>query len=111
MRSSAKTDLPLRLRNQLVKLGHDISIARRKRALSIAEVCEAAGISTATYGRLEKGDPGISLGVLAMVLLALGEQGRLDQLLDMSTDDTGLLLDESRLPKRITRRRPQVEVY
>ncbi|WMP19399.1 hypothetical protein [Thiothrix lacustris] len=36
-----------------------------------------------------------------MVLFALGEAGRINDLLDISRDETGLLLNEARLPKRV----------
>jgi hypothetical protein len=35
------------------------------------------------------------------VLFALGEADRINDLLDISRDETGLLLDEARLPKRV----------
>ena len=36
-----------------------------------------------------------------MVLFALGRGTPFDTLLDMAQDDTGLLLDQERLPKRV----------
>jgi len=51
--------------------------------------------------RIESGDPTVSLGALAMTLFALGEEERLSNLIDVATDDTGLLLDIENLPKRI----------
>lgn len=36
-----------------------------------------------------------------MVLFALGQGTPFDELLDVSKDHTGLLLDESRLPQRV----------
>ena len=39
-----------------------------------------------------------------MAFLALGELRRLDELIDVSKDDTGLMLDVDSLPKRIRRR-------
>ena len=64
------------------------------------------GVSQGTVARLEKGEPGVGLGSVAMALLALGELGRLGDLLDVSRDDTGLMLDLDSLPRRIRRRRP-----
>ena len=42
---------------------------------------------------------------VAMALLALGEIRRLHDLLDIATDDTGLLFDMESLPKRIRQTR------
>ncbi len=38
-----------------------------------------------------------------MAFLALGELQRIEELLDVSRDDTGLLLDVDNLPRRIRR--------
>ncbi len=89
------------IRRSLSKLGADINVARRKRGLTIAHVAEAASVSIDSVRRLEGGDPTISIGILAMVLLALGEQGRLGKIIDVADDTTGLVLDEARLPKRV----------
>ncbi len=62
------------------------------------------GVSQGTVMRIEKGEPGVGLGSLAMAFLALGELNRLGDLLDVSRDDTGLMLDLESLPRRIRRR-------
>ena len=54
-----------------------------------------------TIHRLEKGDAGVSLGALAMVLLVLGECDRISGLLDIAKDDIGLTLGIRDLPKRV----------
>ena len=59
------------------------------------------GVAKGTVIRLEKGDAGVSIGTLAMAFLALGELHRLEDIIDVSRDDAGLLLDQSRLPERI----------
>lgn len=99
--------MPVGLRRALTKLGGDMNVARRKRGMTIDEVAAAAAVSPQTVGRVERGDPTVSIGVLAMVLLALGEHRRIGDILDPSRDDAGLALDEARLPKRV-RRRPNV---
>jgi transcriptional regulator with XRE-family HTH domain len=91
----------------LKKLGSDISIARRKRNLSVEMMCERAVISKQTFQRVESGDPSVSLGALAMCLFALGEEHKLQDLLDVASDDTGLLSDIENLPKRIHRPKPR----
>ena len=104
MKSGAADSMPSSVRRMLAKLGDDVNIARRKRRLSVRHMTEAAGISANTLRRIEKGDPSVSVGGLAMVLLALGLNGRLGQIVDMGGDVTGLMLDLDHLPKRISRR-------
>jgi len=105
MRSNFIDIMPPKLRRLLKKLGADISIARKKRRLSIDMMCERTGIAKQTYQRVEKGDPTVSFGALAMCLFALGEEKRIGDLMDVSVDDTGLLLDRDSLPKRIRKPR------
>ncbi|MHB8252724.1 MAG: hypothetical protein ACYDEV_03295 [Acidiferrobacter sp.] len=100
---SATSSLPLspRIARTLIKFGHDIEIARKKRRLTVAALCERAGISAPLYRRLVKGAPGTSIGAYALVLYALGMGTPFDSLVDAARDDTGLLLEEERLPKRV----------
>ena len=86
-------------------LGANIKTARSKRRIAVKEFAERIGVSQSTVIRLEKGDSGVSLGTLAMACLVLGEIERISSFLDSGSDDTGLLLDQELLPKRIDRKR------
>src|SRR6266567_522804 len=70
------TRLPIPVTRALRKLGHDIRDARRRR-IPVAILAQRASISRTTLNKLEKGDPGVSLGACATVLFALGMAGRL----------------------------------
>jgi transcriptional regulator with XRE-family HTH domain len=87
--------------SELAKLGGDIAIARKRRRFTQLRLADGAGVNVATIRRLEKGEGGVSLGVLAMVLLTLGESGRLGNLLDAAKDDIGLVLGINELPQRV----------
>ncbi len=101
MRSAIHDVLPLQLRRSLVKFGHDVGVARRKRHLTVAMMAERTGLAKGTYLRLEKGDPSVAVGAYAMALLVLGFGEVFGNLADARRDDEGLLLDEERLPKRV----------
>ena len=103
--------LPLPVRRELRKLGRDIREARLRRRTPAAVVAERASISRTTLFKLEKGDPGVSIGIIGTVLFVLGMSGRLSQIADIRRDEQGLALDEERLPQRIRpmRRRPAKE--
>jgi DNA-binding XRE family transcriptional regulator len=101
MRSSVSDVLPSSVKRSLTKFGSDLATARRKRGLTILAVAERMGVAKNTYLRAEKGDPAVGLGVYAMALFVLGFGSPLGTLIDVSRDDTGLLLDEERLPKRV----------
>ncbi len=66
------------------------------------------GVSQGTLVRLEKGDPGVAVGAVAMAFLALGELHRIGSILDVSTDDTGLRVDIDSLPQRIHKAKPLI---
>ena len=85
----------------LLKLGTDIREARQRRRLTMAVVADRAFTSRASLQRVEAGDPGVSIGIYAAVLQALGLLKGLDQLADPSRDDIGQALSSAALPKRV----------
>ncbi len=108
MRASYIDIMPPKLARLLGKFGRDLAIARKKRHLSMAEMCERTALSKQTYQRVEKGDPTVSFGAVAMCLFALGEERRLGELIDAARDETGLLLSAESLPKRVRRAKPSL---
>lgn len=100
-----ESSLPIAVGRALRKLGEDIRDARRRRRIPTAVMAERASISRTTLNKVEKGDPGVSLGNYASVLFVLGLSERLSDLADVRTDTLGLDLEEERLPKRIRQSR------
>ena len=92
------------------KLGHDIRDARRRRRIPVAIMAERASISRMTLSKLERGEPGVSVGRYATVLFVLGMVDRLADLADPRDDAVGLALDEEHLPQRIRRSQGQKPV-
>jgi DNA-binding XRE family transcriptional regulator len=101
MKCAVSEILPPKVRRSLQKLGGDLVVARKKRHFTMAMMAERVGVSPSTYQRVEKGDPTVALGIYAMVLFVLGFDNTFGELLDMSRDEFGLLLDVERLPKRV----------
>ncbi len=106
--SRAKTALPVPVRRGLKKLGADISVARRRRSISTSLMAERAFTTRPTLMKIERGDPGVSLGIYASVLFVLGMTDRLSNLIDPAHDPLGLSLDQDRLPQRIRTPKGQV---
>ncbi len=67
-------------------------------------MAERAFITRKTLGRVERGDPGVSLGIYASVLFVLGMTDRVAGLVDPTTDRLGISLEDEQLPKRIRSR-------
>jgi len=101
MRSAITDVLPPALHRSLKKFGDDLSLARRKRHLTIEMMAERLGISVGTYRRAEKGDPSVAFGVYVMALHVLGFGTAFLGTIDASRDEHGLLLDANRVPKRV----------
>ena len=99
--SPAHSTLPIPVRRALLKLGHDIRDARRRRRIPSAVAAARASVSRMTLSKVEKGDPGVAMGTYATVLFVLGLAERLADVADPAQDKTGLQLEEEHLPLRI----------
>src|SRR6267378_1292753 len=101
MRKSRSRTLPIPVGRALRKLSHNIRDARRRRRIPVAIVAQRASISRTTLVKIEKGDPGVALGIYATVLFVMGMVERLAELADPKNDSVGLQLEEENLPQRI----------
>ena len=106
MKSAAHISMSPDVHLSLQKLGLDLQVARKKRRLRLADVAAAASCSIGTVRRLEAGDPGVSIGVLAVVLQQLDSQALLGDLVRLKDPDEAMPREKA-LPKRV--RRPAVK--
>jgi transcriptional regulator with XRE-family HTH domain len=104
-RSAALDALPAPVQRALTKLGEDIAAARRRRRITMAIMAERAFITRKTLARLERGEPGVSIGIYATVIFVLGMIDRLGGLVDSAADQLGRVLEDERLPRRVRPRR------
>jgi len=95
------TTPPSRVRRALLALGSDIRDARKRRGLSMEMVADRAFTSRKTLQRIEKGDHGVSIGIYASVLNALGLLDGLSTLANPANDEIGMRLASTSLPKRV----------
>lgn len=108
--SKATTALPLPVKRALRKLGGDISIARRRRKITTTLMAQRAFIDRRSLARVEKGDPGVSMGIYASVLFILGMADRLADLASAANDPMGQRLADEKLTQRVYQpRRPATE--
>jgi hypothetical protein len=89
------------VRRTLRKLGQDIRDARRRRGLPAEVVAHRAFTSRPAVQRVESGDHGVSIGIYAAVLQALGLLDEMGQIADPSRDQVGLALASEKLPERV----------
>ena len=100
-KSPTLSTLPIPVTRALRKLGHDIKDARRRRRIPMAMAAQRASISKPTLIKVERGDPGVSIGSYATVLFVMGMADRMADLVDPKNDPVGLQLEEEHLPQRI----------
>ena len=77
----------------LQQLGADLALARLRRKESLKTWAKRIGVSVPTLLRLEAGEPGVSLGVLATALWLVGRDGALATLATPREDRGALELD------------------
>lgn len=92
---------PLAVTKALMSLGTDMSEARRRRRIPAQLLADRAGVHRLTLGKIERGDPSVSMGAYATTLFALGHLEGLAGLADPSKDRVGLSLESERLPQRV----------
>lgn len=93
--------LPREVLQQLEALGQRVRIARVRRRLGTEDLAQACGIGRRTLYRIEKGDPGISLGTFMGVLWKLGLLDSMHGVADPDTDDHGKILEAAARPQRV----------
>jgi transcriptional regulator with XRE-family HTH domain len=99
--SRKKRPSPLQVKRALGTVGSSLEAWRKLRGLTQAQLASRAGLNRDTIVRLEKGEGGVSLENLLLVLRALGLQDVLPQALDPYESDIGRLRADEQLPQRV----------
>ena len=80
-------------------LGQNLKLARIRRRISAAMMCERAGVSHATLTAIEQGKPTVSMAGYMSVLFCLNMHTAIEK---VATDDVlGRELQDLQLPKRV----------
>ena len=96
------------LQRQLTEIGENLRLARLRRRLSATQVAERAGIARRTLYEIERGEPAVSFGMYANVLLVLGLEKDLNAI--ARDDELGRKLQDAELTvKRRAPRRAQTK--
>jgi transcriptional regulator with XRE-family HTH domain len=92
--------LPAPAAKAIEVFAQDIAIARKRRRTPQRLLAQRMMVSLDTLQRLERGDAGVSLGVVATALWALGLIDRLAALASPDQDTVGKGEELKRLPKQ-----------
>jgi transcriptional regulator with XRE-family HTH domain len=91
--SSAIATLPPATLGALEQLGAHLAVARLRRGESLKTWARRLGVSIPTLQRLEAGDPGVAIGIVASALWLIGRDGALAELASPEHDRGALELD------------------
>ena len=107
-RRSLNTDsLPRPIRQSVKELGENISMARRRRRQTQADLAARMMVSLPTVRRMERGDASVSIAIYYTALWALGLLKDVRGIAKPDGDKSAQLLDLERLPERVRHaRRP-----
>ncbi len=101
-----KSALPHAAEKSLIQLGENLRIARTKRGWTMQSMADSMMVTRKTLSRLEKGDPGVGLGVLSTALFLLGLSDQLAAVASPGKDETGLQYEKRRMLKRVHPKKP-----
>ncbi|MFH2092134.1 MAG: helix-turn-helix domain-containing protein [Pseudomonadota bacterium] len=93
--------LPPMIKQRLETLGKNIEIARKRRGFSQEYLSRLAMVNRNTIRRLEKGDPGVSMALVATVLWVLQLDENMDNLAHPDQDQVGLSFAKASMKNRI----------
>ncbi|ATS65874.2 MULTISPECIES: helix-turn-helix domain-containing protein [Xanthomonas] len=102
--TKALQQLPPSTSAALDKLGADLAVARLRRGESLRSWAGRMGVSVPTLQRLEAGDPGVSIGVVATALWLIQRDGELAKMASPEVDH-GALERDVELAVKLARRR------
>jgi hypothetical protein len=98
--SAALTQMPPAVTKALGQLGEHLAIARVRRRESQRVWAGRLGVSVPTLIRLERGDPGVGLGIMATALWMMGRVEALAGLAEPANDRGALERDVREATRR-----------
>lgn len=89
----ALLELPPATAAAIEKLGADLAVARLRRKESLKTWAKRMGVSVPTLQRLEAGDPGVGIGIVATALWLIKRDGELRHLAAPEQDQGAIEMD------------------
>ena len=100
----SKNGLTLPAYQAIAVLGANIQTARKRRGWTLEEMAGSMLVTRKTLSRLEDGDPGVGLSVLAAALHLLGMVNDLQIVAAPRNDAVGMFAERQRLPERVRKK-------
>jgi transcriptional regulator with XRE-family HTH domain len=96
----AHQSLPAAVTGALAALGENLAVARLRRRESQRAWAQRLGVSVPTLIRMERGDPGVGMGIYATALWLIGRAQALPELAEPQADRGALERDVRAAVKR-----------
>ena len=100
---------PFAVRNGAQRIGERLTLARKRRRLTVRELASKAGISYDTARAVEAGNLQTGLGAYLAMLWAMGLESEIQAFVDPERDDEGKQLELTRLPQRVRHRKESLD--
>lgn len=107
--SDALQSLPAAVTSALAALGENLAVARLRRRESQRAWALRLGVSVPTLIRMERGDPGVGMGIYATALWLIGRAAALPELADPQADRGALERDVRAAVKRRAARKKMAD--
>lgn len=85
------------IESELLRLGQNLKLARKRRKWSIQKVAQLIHSSKGTIGNIEKGSSAVGIGVYLSLLELYGFAGELSVISAAAEDAVGIALSDQRL--------------
>ena len=97
------------MKNGAQRIGERLTLARKRRRLTVRELASKAGISYDTVRAVEAGNLQTGLGAYLAMLWAMGLESEFQAFVDPERDDEGKQLELTRLPQRVRHRKERLD--
>jgi transcriptional regulator with XRE-family HTH domain len=100
---------PLQLNDTAQRIGERLTLARKRRRLTLRELASKAGIGYDTARAVEAGNLQTGLGAYLAVLWAMGLESEIQAFADPERDAEGKQLELTRMPQRVRHRKERLD--
>lgn len=97
---SKKSPTPILIQNTLIELGQRVTILRKARGYTQADLAQVASVGISTVAAIEGGFDGVAFGNVLKVMLAMGLLDQAEQLFSLENDPDLLRYAQSTLSKK-----------
>lgn len=96
-----KETAPFAVKDGAKRIGERVTLARKRRRLTLRDLAAKAGISYDTARAVEAGNLQTGIGATLAVLWAMGLESEIDGFINSNLDEEGKQLEIARLPQRV----------